>query len=64
MLGENHFGARYGGDEFVVILRDADKQEPLPSAAGCRKRSTAMFFLSQKDSPFTLRQASHSHIPR
>ena len=34
MLGTKYFGARYGGDEFVVILRDTSKQEAL---AFCRQ---------------------------
>ncbi len=34
MLGTQYFGARYGGDEFVVILRDTGKQDAL---AFCRR---------------------------
>ncbi len=46
MLGENHFGARYGGDEFVVILRDTGKQEALAFCRELQSKLNSNVFLA------------------
>ena len=64
MLGENHFGARYGGDEFVVILRDTGKQEALAFCRELQSKLNSNVFLPRTGLPFTLRQASAlPHFP-
>ena len=46
MLGENNFGARYGGDEFVVILRDTGKQAALTFCRELQQKLNSTVFLA------------------
>ena len=46
MLGENNFGARYGGDEFVVILRDTGKRAALTFCRELQQKLNSTVFLA------------------
>ncbi len=46
MLGAEHFAARYGGDEFVIIMRNTSKQEAEAFCRKLREKLNSTVFLS------------------
>ena len=46
MLDGNHFGARYGGDEFVVIMRNTSKKDALAFCNELRAKLNSSVFLT------------------
>jgi len=47
-LQPNYFGARYGGDEFVIIMRDTPKEKALEFCRDLREKLNSSNFLSQE----------------
>lgn len=49
MLDSNHAAARYGGDEFVIIMRNTSKQEATAFCKELRDRLNSTVFLSAEN---------------